>query len=90
MPGTAIALETAEGTPSVKVFGADRKGGVIFYMGAFGLRPELDASRWPHLCIRAMRTPIAFKQWSTATRAGDREFITALEETAQPRLGYSP
>ena len=45
MPGTAIALETAEGTPSVKVFGADRKGGVIFYMGAFGLRPELDASR---------------------------------------------
>ena len=48
MPGTAIALETAEGTPSVKVFEpsrADRKGGVIFYMGAFGLRPELDASR---------------------------------------------
>ena len=43
-PGTAIALETAEGTPSVKVFEpsrADRKGGVIFYMGAFGLRPEL-------------------------------------------------
>ena len=45
MPGKAIALETAEGTLPVKVFepsGADRKGGVIFYMDAFGLRPELD------------------------------------------------
>jgi carboxymethylenebutenolidase len=42
---TTVRLETADGSLPVEVFGApgaERKGGVIFYMDAFGLRPELD------------------------------------------------
>lgn len=49
MQFTVVLSETADGTMPARVFtppGDCRKGGIIFYMDAFGLRPELDAMCW--------------------------------------------